>query len=243
MKLMLWSKVANMLAPEHQPLEGHVLVLGKKEDSSAQVRSNYNYLKSKLSDAVEIKNGSSSYLVLNEKSTQVADAQKYLTQIKEEEFLDIKSFKEEQMMDNLHHHKAEVPCGLCGKPLSSNRATLSNLGPICEHKVNEIISEKSDLPEDFKSIYSEPVSKGEMVWVKIDNQVEFVEVVSDEKDQVTFINHKDMVKELNTNSNFTEVLKENLFTLPKSKIQGVARVVAKKVEDKPLFDDLMEIFK
>lgn len=243
MKLINWSKISNMLAPEAKEYNSHCLVIGKKEDSSAQIRSNYDYLKEKLTEAIEVKNGNASYLLIDQKSLQVPEAEKYLNKIKEEEFLDERRYKEELSLDNLHHQKQEVPCGLCGKPLSANRSTLSNLGPICEHKVNEIVNDQVKEPEDFKPIYSESLSQGELVWFKINHQVEFVEIVNITADEVIFINHKDLRKEIEHNSNYTQVLKENLFTMNKKDISGVARVVAKKNDEKPLFDDLMEIFK
>lgn len=243
MKLINWSKISQMLAPEAKEYNSHCLVIGKKEDSSAQIRSNYDYLKENLSEAIEVKNGSASYLLIDQKSAQVSQAENYLTRIKEEEFLDEKRFKEELSLDNLHHHKQDISCGLCGKPLSANRSTVSHLGPICEHKVNEIVKDQAQEPQEFKSIYSESLVQGELLWFKINNQLEFVEIIDSNSDEVSFINHKDLAKEIETNSNYTQVLKENLFTLNKKDISGVARVVAKKNEEKPLFDDLMEIFK
>ena len=240
---MNWSKIVAMLAPDSRGYNSHNLVIGKKEDSSAQIRSNYDYLKEQLTEAVEVKNGNASYLIIDQNSKQVAAAEKYLAKIKDEEFLDEKRFKDELTLDNLHYNKQDIPCGLCGKPLSANRSTLSNLGPICEHKVNEIINDKAEEPTEFKSIYAESLDQGELVWFKIKNQVEFVEIVESSTNEVSYINHKDLAKDIESNSNYTEMLKQNLFSIDKKDIQGVARVVSKKNEEKPLFDDLMDIFK
>lgn len=243
MKLMNWSKISNMLAPEFkQTYANYLLVLGKKDDSSAQIRSNYKYLKSTLTEAVEVKNGNASYLLIAPQSSQVSQAETLVAKIKDEEFLDENLFKSEQSIDNLHHHKSSITCGLCNKPLSHERGQLSTLGPVCENKVQDIINDETPEPENFTSIYSESVDKGELVYLKINNHVQFVEIVGQSKDSLVFIDRKSLELELNKTTEFTKALNNNLSEVKKDDIQGVARLIAKKTDDK-LFDDLMEIFK
>jgi hypothetical protein len=244
MKLMNWSKIAQMLAPEFKSTyANYFLVLGKKEDSSAVVRANYNYLKNNLKDCVEVKNNNSSYLLINSNSSDLVKAENMVNKIKEEEFLDSTLVKEELELDNLHVHKPNVNCGLCYKPLSAERSSFSTLGPVCEHKVQNII-EQDEVPEEdkFSSIYSESVESGEMMWLKTDKEVLFVEICKNSKHQITFLDRKNLEKELKTNNNYTEVLEKNLHEINKDQIKGVSRVTPKKNEDK-LFDDLMDIFK
>lgn len=243
MKMMLWSKVKSMLAPESLDYKGHLLIIGKKNDSNAKIRSNYEFIKENIADAVEVKNGTSSYLLIDAKSKSMAQAQKYLNQIKEVEFIDDVKYKKELEIDNLHKPR-EVMCSLCGKPLSANRSSLSNLGPICEHKVDNIINKEETVELEFKPLSQENVDKGEMLWIKNqEGDEEFVEIVSCDSKSILYVNHKEFVKEVEKNSNYTEVLKENLKEIDKKDISGVSRIVPKKNNDKPLFDDLMEFFK
>src|SRR5690606_5294836 len=101
----------------------------------------------------------------------------------------------ELAVDNLHFHRPSINCGLCHKPLSNERSVLTTLGPVCEHKVQNIVNDQSVEPQDFSSIYADPVTKGELLWLKTSEGNKFVEICEDKKDKVLVIDRKGLEKD------------------------------------------------
>lgn len=243
MKLIAWNKVSKMLAPEYADLyEGYLLVLGSKIDSSAAVRANYRTLKDQLTQAIEVKNQNASYLLIKADSSQKQQAEELVQKISTEEFLDTKIYQEELDLSNLHHHKPVVNCSLCYKPLSSERSVQSNLGPICEHRVNNIVEQDSEVPTEWTSIYVDPVESGELLWLKTKMGVILAEVFQINQDKMLLIDRKGLTKALKDSNDYTKTLEQYLVELPVDEIEGINRLAPKKVENK-LFDDLMGLIK
>lgn len=239
---MKWSKMASMIAPKLSgQYQNHYLVMGSKPESAPEVRANYKTIKEQLSDAVEIQVNDSQYLLIPMDSKQAAQAEELVSRIKTEVYLDSKSYESELSMDNLHRSKPHVNCALCYKPLSSDRSRVSNLGPICEHRLNQMVDQDQvETPESWNSIYSDPVEQGEILWVKTAAGVILVEVMQEDKEGILVVDRKGLEKAVAQNSDYTKCLENHLQSIPKAEIQGISRLAPKKAEEESsMFADLM----
>jgi hypothetical protein len=241
--LMKWSKMAHMLAPKlAEAYPDHYLIMGSKPSSAPEVRSNYKTIKNQISDAVEIQVNDACYLLIPAQSPQVDQAEELVTRVKNEVYLDAKNYEAELSIDNLHHHKPHLNCALCYKPLSSERSRVSNLGPICEHRLNQIVeTEEIPDPETWNSIYTDEVDQGELVWVKTKTGVAFMEIMKVKGEEVTLVDRKGLEKELAHNDNYTQALQNHMQVLTKREIEGISRLAPKKSEENSsMFTDLMK---
>lgn len=241
---MKWSKMAHMLAPRlADEYADHYLIMGQKPSSAPEIRSNYKTIKNELTEAVEIQVGDASYLLIPTKSAQVDQAEELVARVKTEVYLDTKNYESELAVDNLHHHKPHLNCALCYKPLSSDRSRVSNLGPICEHRLNQIVeNEDSKIPETWNSVYSEEVEQGELIWVKNKSgDVRFVEIMSIQGDDLIIVDRKGLEKELAKTDNYTKALQKHMQKVQKSDVEGISRLAPKKAESSStMFSDLMK---
>jgi hypothetical protein len=243
--LMKWSKVSHMLAPKlADEYKNYYLIMGQKPTSAAEVRANYKTIKTQISDAVEIQVNDGSYLLIPSHSQQVEQAETLVSRIKTEVYLDTKNYEAELAVDNLHHQKPHLNCALCYKPLSSDRSRFSNLGPVCEHRLNQIVEEEvSSVPSEWSSVYAEEVEQGEIVWVKTKAGETLVEIMSIAGEDLVIVDRKGLERELSTNpnTNYTAALKKYMQNITKKDIQGLSRLAPKKAEaSSTMFADLMK---
>lgn len=240
---MKWSKMAHMLAPRlADEYPDHYLIMGQKPSSAPEIRANYKTIKSELSEAVEIQVNDASYLLIPAKSEQVDKAEGLVAKVKTDVYLDTKTYESELAVDNLHHSKPILNCALCYKPLSSDRSRVSNLGPICEHRLNQIVeNDNTPVPQDWSSVYSDEVEQGELIWVKTKSGIEFVEIMSSNGDELVVVDRKSLEKELATADNYTKALQNHMQTLNKKDVEGISRLAPKKAEStSTMFSDLMK---
>ena len=250
MKLIPWSKIARLVAPEKvNDFQDYELVYSQQTNSNALQKANYLYFKNSFSFLKEEFYKEKSFLMIHKEHFQKEAVQKKLEVLKEVEILDDLLYQQE-LKKEVETVKKLGKCSLCGKELNDENSLLSSMGPVCEHKARLVETGKVSLDSfnNFKALAALNPQKGDTVLMKIkknaqEQDLKFVEVVDIKDDQYELIDRKLLSRQISSGVKPVEALANAFFKVNISDILGVSSLTERDESLKTgLMDEALAIF-
>lgn len=248
MKLIPWSKIAKLVAPEKvNEFQDYELVYSQQSNSNALQKANYLFFKNTFPFLKEEFYKEKCFLMIHKEHFQKDSVQKELNKLQEIEILDEVLYQQE-LKKEVETVKKLGKCSLCGKELNDENSLLSSMGPVCEHKARLVETGKVSLESfgSFKALAALNPQKGETVLMKIKKDttqdLKFVEVVDIKSDHYELIDRKLLSRQISSGVKPVEALANAFFKVKIADILGVSSLSEKEQESTGLMDEALSIF-